>query len=50
MNCFFCSHTLIWGGDHDAEECGYERTGIVTNLSCSNCGASWEGVLLEKEE
>ncbi|MGL5962469.1 MAG: hypothetical protein ACRCZ0_11050, partial [Cetobacterium sp.] len=49
--CHFCGGELIWGGDHDAQECGYEREGILTNLTCSSCGAYWEGVCFtDKEE
>ncbi len=48
MNCWFCQGELIWGGDHDAEECGYAGPGIVTNLTCSQCGAYWEGAQIEE--
>jgi len=39
MNCWHCNHELIWGGDHDFEDYGMEDEGIVTNLSCPECGA-----------
>ena len=35
MNCWHCKTELIWGGDHDCEDC--EEYSIVTNLSCPNC-------------
>tara|TARA_R110000744_G_scaffold186615_1_gene306018 strand:+ start:41 stop:205 length:165 start_codon:yes stop_codon:yes gene_type:complete len=31
-----CGKELIWGGDHDYEDCGVEGEGIVSNLSCPN--------------
>jgi hypothetical protein len=38
--CWHCEDgILIWGGDHDAE---HEEHLIVTNLSCSECGAYYE--------
>lgn len=36
MNCWYCNHDLIWGGDHDIEH-ENEEYSIVTNLSCPNC-------------
>tara|TARA_R100001530_G_scaffold84728_3_gene59038 strand:- start:193 stop:378 length:186 start_codon:yes stop_codon:yes gene_type:complete len=39
MNCWHCNSELIWGGDHDYEDYGFEGEGIVTNLSCTNCPA-----------
>ena len=39
MNCWHCKEELIWGGDHDYEDYGYEEGGIVSNLSCPNCEA-----------
>ena len=36
--CWYCEvGILIWGADHDAEN---DEHLIVTNLSCSSCGAS----------
>lgn len=37
MNCWHCTYALTWGGDHDTEDDPYHS--MVTNLSCSNCGA-----------
>lgn len=48
--CNFCGGEMIWGGDHDAEDLGYDRAGIVSNLTCSNCGAFAEFIILEEEE
>ena len=42
MKCWHCKEELIWGGDFDFEDYGYEGDGIVSNLSCSNCEASVE--------
>lgn len=39
VNCWHCNTQLIWGGDHDYEDYGSEGEGIVTNLSCPECGA-----------
>ena len=39
VNCYNCNEDLIWGGDHDYEDCQQPGKGIVTNLSCSNCDA-----------
>lgn len=39
MNCWTCNSELIWGGDHDFEDYGMEGDGIVSNLSCPECGA-----------
>ena len=38
MNCWHCNHELIWGADHDLDE-EDENFLMVTNLTCSNCGA-----------
>lgn len=49
MNCWHCSHELIWGCDHDAEAYGCEDTyAMVTNLHCPNCGCD-VNVYLPKE-
>ena len=37
MNCWHCTYALTWGGDHDTED--DPDHSMVTNLSCSNCGA-----------
>jgi hypothetical protein len=40
MNCWHCNAELIWGGDHDFEDWGYEGEGIVSNFSCPDCPAT----------
>lgn len=41
--CFCCSLSrVIWNSDFDAEECGYDRPGIVSFYTCQNCGAEYE--------
>lgn len=38
--CWYCGEdTLIWGGDNDLNDVYGEGEGIITNLTCSNCGA-----------
>tara|TARA_Y100001963_G_scaffold9242_1_gene11877 strand:- start:344 stop:520 length:177 start_codon:yes stop_codon:yes gene_type:complete len=39
MNCWHCKNQLTWGGDFDYEDYGLDGNGIVSNLSCSKCGA-----------
>ena len=34
MNCYICNKELIWGGDHDYDDCDMEGNGIISNLSC----------------
>ena len=38
MKCWHCNSEVIWGGDHDYNECDRSGEGIVTNLSCSSDG------------
>ncbi len=45
--CWLCGGRLIWGSDHDAEDLGYERPGIVAHLHCEDCSAGVEYVRLE---
>lgn len=42
--CWHCSAPVLWGGDFDFEDYGYEGEGVVSNHSCSNgdCGAQYE--------
>lgn len=40
--CYYCSSELIWGGDNSFEDFNIEGEGMVTNLSCPNCGATAE--------
>jgi len=39
MDCWICNHQLIWGGDHDFDDFGYDGEGIVSNFSCPVCRA-----------
>ena len=39
--CFYCGAYVIWGGDHDFEDYGYEGDGIVSNLHCSKCDVEY---------
>ena len=32
--CFYCGGFVVWGGDFDYKEYGYEGEGIVSNLHC----------------
>ena len=51
MKCWHCNSEVIWGGDHDYEDYGLEGDGIVSNLSCSECKATYIGYLpIEKKE
>lgn len=45
MKCWFCGGELIWNCDYSFDDYGYDGEGIVTVLTCSNCGAMWEGYL-----
>lgn len=45
VNCWFCGGQLNWNCDYDFEDYGLEGEGIVATLTCSECGASWEGYL-----
>jgi len=49
MNCWHCNHELIWGADHDLDE-EDENFLMVTNLTCSNCGAYVEVYLPKHRE
>ena len=38
--CFHCGKmAVIWNGDFDAEDYGYDEPGIIHECTCSNCGA-----------
>ena len=46
--CWYCGGALIWGGDEDLfsiTEDPHDVDGILTNLTCSECGASVEYLL-----
>ena len=34
--CPRCGNSLIWGGDFDFEDYGYEGEGLVSNFICGN--------------
>lgn len=41
--CFHCMHdTVVWDGDFDFEDMGYEGEGGVNCCHCTNCGAKIE--------
>ena len=50
MKCWHCGEEVIWGGDHSFEDYGEEGEGIVSNLSCSNCEATYLCSLPLEEE
>ena len=50
MKCHFCAGPLIWQSDFNAEDYGYEQSGLVAVLMCGNCGAQWEGIQLDEDE
>lgn len=50
MKCWFCGSELIWSSDFSYENYGLEDEGIVSVLTCPNCGAIWEGYLDLGEE
>lgn len=51
MNCWFCGvGKLIWNVDFSFEDYGLEGEGIVAILTCSECGATWEGYSGEEEK
>ena len=51
MNCWFCKGELRWESDFSFEDYCLDGEGIVTNLTCTGCGAYFEGYLnLNQEE
>lgn len=49
--CFHCGALAVsWDCDYDAEDYGYDKTGIVHCLHCGNCGAMIEYVILFDDE
>lgn len=41
--CMHCgSYSVIWDGDFDFEDMGYEGEGVVNCCHCANCGAEIE--------
>lgn len=50
-NCWYCGGTLIWQSDFNYDEIYSEGEGIVTFLTCKNCGAEVQYSLrTDKEE
>lgn len=39
MKCWHCQSELIWQSDHDLEDLGWDRDGILTEFKCSKCPA-----------
>ena len=38
--CFHClQKAVIWDGDFDSEDYGYEEEGVIHECHCTNCGA-----------
>jgi len=48
MDCWHCQCELIWGGDHDIEDEGFQYY-MLTNLSCPKCEAYVEVYSQKKE-
>lgn len=42
MKCWHCREELIWQGDFNFEDYGFDGEGVVTALSCSSCEAEVE--------
>ena len=50
MKCWHCKHELRWNCDYDFEDYyALDGNGIVTSLSCDNCGAEVLITLENKE-
>lgn len=50
FECFHCgSRAVIWDGDFDTWDCGYEEGGVVHCLHCTSCGARIEYVVMQEE-
>lgn len=48
--CWYCDGLLIWQSDFNYDEVFGEGEGIVTHLTCSECGAEVQYSLRESEE
>lgn len=48
--CWYCGGELIWQSDFEYSDVYPEGKGIVTYLTCSNCGAEVEYSLRIDEE
>jgi len=42
MNCWFCNEEMIWNSDFNYDEVHGEGEGVVSFLTCRNCGAEAE--------
>lgn len=40
MKCWFCRGELIWNNDFSFEDYGLDGEGIVSVLTCSDCGGN----------
>lgn len=48
--CFHCGmKTVIWDGDFDSEDYGYDPGGIIHDCHCENCGAMITYLVMPKE-
>ena len=49
--CFHCcTKGVVWDADFNADECGYDKEGIVHYCHCTNCGAQIEYVIFTDGE
>lgn len=51
--CFHCGHkAVIWNGDFDFSDYGYDGEGIIHDCSCTHCGAriTYEVPIQAREE
>jgi DNA-directed RNA polymerase subunit RPC12/RpoP len=48
--CWYCGGELCWNSDFNYDEVYGEGEGIVTFLTCMNCGAEVQYSLREEEE
>ena len=50
MRCWYCGGKLRWNGDFNYDEIFGEGNGIVSFLTCMNCGAEVQYSLRESDE
>lgn len=50
MRCWYCGGRLRWDSDFNYDEIFGEGDGIVSFLTCMNCGAEVQYSLREEEE
>ena len=49
--CFHCgTRAVVWNGDFNSEDYGYPEGGIIHELTCNNCGAEIQYLILPEEE